>query len=43
MFGDTSKSRRAGFHRYVDTEAMLVEQIEELRKRRILPEQGRGD
>jgi nucleoside-diphosphate-sugar epimerase len=40
MFGDTSKSRRAGFHRYVDTEAMLVEQITDLRKRRILPEPG---
>jgi len=40
MFGDTSKSRRAGFHRYVDTEAMLVEQIADLRKRRILPDRG---
>ena len=37
MFADTSKSRRAGFHRFVDTEQMLLGHIEELRKRRIIP------
>jgi nucleoside-diphosphate-sugar epimerase len=37
MFADTSKSRRFGFHRYVDTEAMLLELFDDLRKRRIIP------
>jgi hypothetical protein len=37
MFADTSKSRRFGFHRYVDTEAMLLGLFDDLRKRRIIP------
>ena len=40
VFADTSKARRAGFHRYVDTEAMLVEQIGQLRERRIIPDRA---
>jgi nucleoside-diphosphate-sugar epimerase len=37
MFADTSKARRFGFHRYVDTEAMLLGLFDDLRKRRIIP------
>jgi hypothetical protein len=37
MFADTSKSRRYGFHAYVDTEAMLLALFDDLRKRRIIP------
>ncbi|WP_232660717.1 SDR family oxidoreductase [Pseudonocardia sp. TRM90224] len=37
MFADTSKSRRFGFHRYVETERMLLDLIDDLRKRRIIP------
>jgi nucleoside-diphosphate-sugar epimerase len=37
FFADGSKARRYGFHRYVDTEKMLVNLIEDLRKRRIIP------
>ena len=37
FFADGSKARRYGFHRYVDTEKMLLELIEDLRKRRIIP------
>lgn len=37
MFADGSKARRFGFHRYVDTEKMLLGLIDDLRKRRIIP------
>jgi len=37
MFADTSKSRRFGFHSYVDTEAMLLGLFDDLRRRRIIP------
>jgi nucleoside-diphosphate-sugar epimerase len=37
MFADTSKSRRYGFHAYVDTEEMLLRLFDDLRKRRIIP------
>ncbi|OLT17441.1 NAD-dependent dehydratase [Pseudonocardia sp. CNS-139] len=37
MFADTSKSRRFGFHTYVDTEGMLLRLFADLRKRRIVP------
>jgi nucleoside-diphosphate-sugar epimerase len=37
MFADTSKSRRYGFHTYVDTEEMLLRLFDDLRKRRIIP------
>lgn len=37
MFADTSKARRHGFHSYVETESMLLGQIEDLRGRRIIP------
>jgi nucleoside-diphosphate-sugar epimerase len=34
---DTLKIRRAGFHRYEDTEAMLVRMLQDFRRRRIVP------
>ncbi|WP_328379982.1 SDR family oxidoreductase [Streptomyces sp. NBC_00440] len=37
MFADTSKSRRAGFHEYVETEQMFISIFEEFRKRKIVP------
>lgn len=37
MFADTSKSRRFGFHDYVDTEAMFFGIFDDLRRRRIIP------
>jgi hypothetical protein len=37
MFADTSKSRRFGFHSSVDTEAMLLQLFDDLRRRRIIP------
>lgn len=37
FFADGSKARRAGFHEYVDTEAMFVGIFEDLRRRRIIP------
>ena len=37
MFGDTSKARRFGFHRHVETEPMLLGLFDELRERRIIP------
>lgn len=37
MFADGSKARRLGFHRYIETEKMLLGLIEDLRKRRIIP------
>lgn len=37
VIADTSKSRRAGFHEYVETEAMFVRIFQDLRDRRIIP------
>jgi len=37
MFADSSKSRRAGFHTYVETEAMFIAIFDELRRRRVIP------
>jgi nucleoside-diphosphate-sugar epimerase len=37
MFGDSSKSRRFGFHEFVDTEAMFLGLFQDLRRRRIIP------
>ena len=37
MFADTSKSRRAGFHDYVETEAMFIAIFDDLRRRRVIP------
>ncbi|MFJ5293249.1 SDR family oxidoreductase [Streptomyces sp. NPDC088348] len=37
MFADTSKSRRAGFHEYVETEQMFIRVFEEFRKQKIIP------
>ena len=37
FFADASKSRRAGFHEYVDTEQMFYRIFAELRQRRIIP------
>jgi len=37
FFADSSKARRAGFHRYVDTEAMFTGIFADLRRRRIIP------
>jgi nucleoside-diphosphate-sugar epimerase len=37
FFADGSKARRAGFHEYVDTEAMFLGIFEELRRNRIIP------
>jgi nucleoside-diphosphate-sugar epimerase len=37
MFADTSKSRRFGFHDYVDTVAMFERTFETLRRDRIIP------
>ncbi|WP_394839134.1 SDR family oxidoreductase [Pendulispora rubella] len=37
MFADGSKARRAGFHEYVDTEAMFLRIFGDLRQRRIIP------
>jgi nucleoside-diphosphate-sugar epimerase len=37
MFADTSKSRRFGFHDYVDTFAMFERTFEVLRRNRIIP------
>jgi nucleoside-diphosphate-sugar epimerase len=37
MFADTSKSRRFGFHDYVDTVAMFERTFESLRRNRIIP------
>jgi hypothetical protein len=33
MFADTSKSRRFGFHSYVDTKAMVLRLFDDLRRR----------
>ena len=37
VIADTSKSRRAGFHDYVDTEAMFLGIFQDLRDRRLIP------
>lgn len=37
VIADTSKARRAGFHEYVDTEAMFLRIFQDLRDRRIIP------
>ncbi|SFQ51897.1 SDR family oxidoreductase [Amycolatopsis rubida] len=37
MFADTSKSRRAGFHSYVDTEQMFYRLFDELRRDHVIP------
>jgi hypothetical protein len=37
VFADGSKARRAGFHEYVDTEAMFLAIFEDLRRQRIIP------
>ncbi len=37
VIADASKSRRAGFHEYVDTEEMFLRLFRELRDRRIIP------
>lgn len=37
MFADTSKSRRAGFHAYVETEAMFTTIFDDLRHRKVIP------
>lgn len=37
VIADTSKSRRAGFHEYVDTEEMFLRIFQDLRERRLIP------
>jgi nucleoside-diphosphate-sugar epimerase len=37
VIADTSKSRRAGFYEYVDTEAMFLRIFQDLRDQRIIP------
>ena len=37
VIADTSKSRRAGFHEYVDTEEMFLRIFRDLRSRRLIP------
>jgi hypothetical protein len=37
MFADTSKSRRFGFHEYVDTFAMFDQAFASMRRARIIP------
>ncbi|KQQ22085.1 NAD-dependent dehydratase [Rathayibacter sp. Leaf299] len=37
VLADASKSRRAGFHEYVDSEAMFLRIFQDLRDRRIIP------
>jgi nucleoside-diphosphate-sugar epimerase len=37
MFADGSKSRRFGFHEYVDTEKMFMDIFEDLRSRKVIP------
>lgn len=37
VIADTSKSRRAGFHHYVETEAMFLRIFQDLRDQRIIP------
>jgi nucleoside-diphosphate-sugar epimerase len=37
VIADSSKARRAGFHEYVDTEAMFLRIFQDLREQRIIP------
>lgn len=37
VIADTSKSRRAGFHEYVETEAMFLRIFQDLREQRLIP------
>jgi nucleoside-diphosphate-sugar epimerase len=37
VIADTSKSRRAGFHAYVETEAMFLRIFQDLREQRLIP------
>ncbi|MBF4564652.1 SDR family oxidoreductase [Plantibacter sp. VKM Ac-2876] len=37
VIADTSKSRRAGFHEYVETEAMFLRIFQDLRDQRLIP------
>ena len=37
MFADTSKSHRAGFHEYVETEAMFLRIFDEFREQQVIP------
>ncbi|WP_138945625.1 SDR family oxidoreductase [Plantibacter sp. M259] len=37
VIADTSKSRRAGFHEFVDTEAMFLRIFQDLREQRLIP------
>jgi hypothetical protein len=37
VIADASKARRAGFHEYVETEAMFVRIFDDLRERRLIP------
>jgi hypothetical protein len=37
VIADTSKSRRAGFHEYVETEAMFLRIFRDLREQRLIP------
>jgi nucleoside-diphosphate-sugar epimerase len=37
VIADASKSRRAGFHEFVDTEAMFLRIFQDLRDRRLIP------
>jgi nucleoside-diphosphate-sugar epimerase len=37
MFADGSKARRAGFHEYVDTEAMFMGIFDDFRQRKVIP------
>jgi len=37
MFGDSSKSRRFGFHEYIETEQMFYQLFEEMRNKKIIP------
>jgi nucleoside-diphosphate-sugar epimerase len=37
VIADTSKSRRAGFHEYVDTESMFIQIFEDMRAQRLIP------
>ena len=37
MFADGSKARRFGFHEYVETEAMFLNILGDLRRRKVIP------
>ncbi len=37
VIADTSKSRRAGFHEYVDTESMFLQIFQDMRDQRLIP------